>query len=236
MPEVDINLIGVMAGISILIGLVNCFFGYRIFKWILLLLGVYTGWALGFVAGLLYLDDLVLALLTAILGGIICGYLMFVLYFAVVFLLGASLGALLGYLVTVAAGHEQITILLIIPAVIGGVLGLIIQKFMIIATTSFGGANNVVMGAAHFIGVLDWEYLLHHPEMLHKVLASRLVLLLCWIILSVTGMVAQYTLTAGRKKEEKKQEQDEEEKEEEMTDKPSEKAEPPQETSPPPYL
>ena len=86
---------------SIGLCVVYCFFGYRIFKIVLGILGFISGAS---VAARIALDVFgggqVVAILAGLVGGIIGAILVGVFYFIGIFLLGAWLGSLLGILLT----------------------------------------------------------------------------------------------------------------------------------------
>lgn len=138
--------LNVIIGLSIVVGAVQCFLGYRIFKIILGISGFIIGGALAGGIGYAISQTEGVALLAGIVGGAIGAGLMVALYFFGVFLMGAFLGGVLGAVLYGMAGNSPEPAVLIIMAVIAGVIAVIFQKFMIIVATGFVGAWNVVTG------------------------------------------------------------------------------------------
>lgn len=197
---IDLIVIG-----SIAIGALGCFFGYRIFKLILGILGFVLGAILAaWIANNILDGSQTIVVIAALAGGIICAVLMTFLYFIGIFVLGAILGGLLGTLIgTALEGYLQIIIQLIL-AVIGGVIALIFQKFMIIIATSLSGSWSAVTGIYYFIsGDLDIYRIYQQPKNLLFVDIHFYIILLCWLILGVIGIFVQYKITGKKPKKNK---------------------------------
>ncbi|MGA1841872.1 MAG: DUF4203 domain-containing protein [bacterium] len=183
------DVINVIIGFSIIIGAIECFFGYRIFKVILGLVGFLLGGSLAATIGYAIFRHETVALLTGLIGGLIGGASMVVLFFVGIFLIGAFLGAVLGSVLFAAAGNNPGPAVLLILAVIAGLIALIFKKFMIIVSTGFGGAWSVVTGIAHFTGSID----LTNFNRIFSSAASRIYpILLCWLALGIFGVIVQY--------------------------------------------
>lgn len=87
-PGAAIGKIGTMALVMILIiGVCNCFFGYRLMKLWLLLLGVLLGGTLGYVLSQGFTENRLLSTVIAVAAAAVCGGLSFWIYQAGVFLL-----------------------------------------------------------------------------------------------------------------------------------------------------
>ena len=195
------DILNVIIGLSILVGAVQCFLGYRIFKFILGLTGFLIGGALAGVIGYAISQQEVVALLAGLVGGFIGAALLIALYFIGVFLIGALLGGILGAVFFAVAGSSPEPAVLLILAVIAGVIALIFQKFMIIVSTGFGGAWSVVMGIAYFTtGAID-------PTNLERMFRSGgtllYAILLCWIALGIVGVIVQFKSAPKKEKEAK---------------------------------
>src|ERR1035437_10586851 len=98
------------APLTIAVGVLACFWGYRIGK---VILGI-MGFAGGFVGGWTAAASLapghdVIALVSALLGGVIGGVLCVWLYFLGVFLLGASAGVVVAGAVFAGMGDRKST-------------------------------------------------------------------------------------------------------------------------------
>ena len=134
-----------------MVGAIQCFFGYRIFKFILGLIGFLVGGAIAGAIGFSMSENEIVVLLVGIVGGFIGAALMIALYFIGIFLIGALLGGVIGFVLYASVGNSPEAAVVLILAVVVGVIALIFQKFMIIVSTGFGGAWGVVFGMAYFI-------------------------------------------------------------------------------------
>jgi hypothetical protein len=188
--DLNQDVLSVIIGLTILVGVLQCFFGYRIFKFILGLTGFLLGGALSIVIGYTISQVEAFVLLTGLVGGFIGAALMVTLYYVGIFLIGAILGSVLGTVFyAVAEGNPDPAVLLIL-AVLAGIIALIFQKFMIIVSTAFGGSWGVVIGIVYFItGTVN----LSNPEQIFSSGGKYLyALLLCWLVLGVAGVIIQY--------------------------------------------
>jgi hypothetical protein len=186
-PQDALNLI---IALGILVGVIQCFFGYRIFKFVLGMTGFLLGAALAGVVGYNISQQVITGVFAGILGGVIGALLMFALYFVGVFLFGAFLGGVLGATLYGMAGSNPEPVALIILAVVFGLIALVFQKFMIIVSTAFNGAWNVVTGIAYFTAGSA------EPSNLERLFRSRgaalYMMTLCWVLLGITGVIIQY--------------------------------------------
>ena len=186
-PQDALNLI---IALGILVGLIQCFFGYRIFKLVLGLTGFIVGGALAGSAVYSISQQVITAILVGILGGAVGAVLMVVLYFVGIFLFGAYLGAVLGAVLSGMLNSNPEPVLMIILAVISGILTLIFQKFMIIVSTGFNGAWNVVTGIAYFAtGIV---YTTNFERLFRSGGATFYMIVLSWFLLGLTGVIVQY--------------------------------------------
>ena len=184
------DLFALMIGLGILLCAIQCFFGYRIFKFILGIVGFTLGGFLAGGVGYSASNEPLVAVLAGLLGGILGVVLLMGLYFVGIFLFGGLLGVFVGATFFAAAGSQPEPVVLVILALIGGGLALVFQKFMIILSTAFNGAWNVVAGIACLAtGTTD-------PANLEKLFrpdgSQRFVTILSWIVLGTVGAIYQY--------------------------------------------
>ncbi|MDZ7714787.1 MAG: DUF4203 domain-containing protein [Balneolaceae bacterium] len=88
--------LNVIIGLAILVGALQCFFGYRIFKFILGLTGFLLGGVLVAAVGSTLSQEELFIILTGLVGGFIGAALMVTLYYVGIFFIGAILGGVLG--------------------------------------------------------------------------------------------------------------------------------------------
>ncbi len=184
--------------VSIGLGLLNCFLGYRIFKF---MLGVY-GFVLGAIAGLV-LARLVTDLqgwglvLPAFIGGVVGAGLMVLLYLVGVFVVGAAAGVLLVSAIGVGLDVTMPTAVVIIVAVAAGIIALILQKVVIVVSTALSGAWAAVMGGVSlFVGrEVSLMDLFTRPAVWQRAGVPLLAILLVWLALGIAGAVVQFSTT-----------------------------------------
>ncbi len=187
-------LLNFMLSGAILLGLMFCFFGYRIFRFVLAVAGFILG--ASFVAGfgytLTYGQDVLIILIASVAGGLILGALFLFLYSAGVFLIGAVFGILLFSTTASSLNINTHPILYIAPALAGGILSLLIQRFMIILITSFTGAWVAAMAALYFVSS---HFNPVSPEFITSIADNQTYRIVFGsIALGVLGFVTQYVI------------------------------------------
>ncbi len=192
---------------SIIGGAIICFWGYRLFKVVLGIAGFIAGAALFYHFGAQYTAKMIVLVILAIFGGLIGASLSMAFYYVGLFLLGALAGWQLGFLIATAVNIEFVIIIPIIAAVIVGILACFFQKPIIIVATALIGAWSVVTGGFYFFGtgIIPTD-LFRDPFMLVESLRdTNPVVILAWIVLSIAGIIFQFSCRtpgmAGEKKE-----------------------------------
>jgi hypothetical protein len=131
-------------------GVIACFAGYRFFRVVLALFG--------FVLGALLATTIVGAastsalMLWAVVGGLAGALILNLAYFFGVVLLGAGLGASLATLAWARMGGEPHVVAVILFAVAGAVTAMLLQRYVIVVATAFGGAWTLLVGALALMG------------------------------------------------------------------------------------
>jgi hypothetical protein len=177
--------LAIAALISIALGIVQCFFGYRFFKFVLGLTGFV---ACGFLVGAIaygMLENEIAAVVAGLIGGLLGAWLFVALYFVGVFLVGAYLGVVLSLMAFAVANTEPHLVLVAIAAIVAGVLAVWIQKFMIMLSTAFGGSWLIVQGVTFFFSdAASWGF---WPSVGHATMT-----LIGWLVLGAIGLVVQW--------------------------------------------
>jgi len=178
----------------VLLGLLICFFGYRMLRFVLAIAGFIIG--ASFVAGFGFTltdgKEILVILIAAVAGGLIVGALFLFLYTAGVFLVGAIFGILLFSGIIGFVNSNTSPILYILPALVGGILALLLQKFMIILITSFAGAWVSVMAVLYFISSDFSPLSLEFLDSIGENQTYRIVF--SWLALGVLGFITQYII------------------------------------------
>jgi hypothetical protein len=177
--------LGLIALGAIALGLVQCFFGYRIFRVILGITGFILG---GLLAGYL-VNSLTQSQLLSVIGALIGAGLMAGLYKVGVFLIGALFGGMAVSALFALVGGSPPTWVVVILAIVVGVLAVLFQKLMIVMATSFLGSWWAVSGIAAIMGVIQLPSLQGFPPGLRSAPAGWLI---GWFVLGIVGFIVQY--------------------------------------------
>ncbi len=185
-------------------GLVACFGGYRLFRFVL---GVY-----GFILGAMVTTSVMgttnswALVLAAIVGGVVGAGLMIAAYFVGVGLVGAGLASLVVHMVWRVIGGDPPTVLLVIVAVLGALGALSVARYVAVIGTALAGSWTLIVGGLALSGH-KFSSLPVTPENIWVVYGagplpgSRWVIG-TWVALALAGAVVQMTTTSkfGRAK------------------------------------
>ena len=193
---------------AVFFGLLICFFGYRILRFLVAVTGFLVGSFLGIA---LYLEiaqqsvlsltkgsDLLIILALGLAGGLVLAIILLFLYSTGVFLIGALFGILLASGVLALFNMIFEPILYLIPAILGGILTLFLQRFMIIVMTSIMGAWLSVIGVLYIISSQFDPLSPNFLNSLGEIEVYRLIL--GWIALAGLGFITQYFIFPKRLK------------------------------------
>jgi len=191
--------------LGMLLGIVICFYGYRLFKPTLFIVGFIVG--AGITYYVLYYKTqvgIILLVILPILAGVLFGLVLLIFAVVGIFVLGALFAFLLvcillstreGGLIT-----SKIAILVILGAapLIGGVVAVLMQKPLIIIATSFAGAYAFVAGIDHifhggFSDVIP-HIIAYHTEYIQADYKTYIEIAGCFILFAI-GMYVQFRHT-----------------------------------------
>lgn len=190
------------AVLLVLGGALSCFAGYRLFK---VVLGIY-----GFILGAMLASSMMgtsntTGMVVAALAGGIAGALILVFaYFIGIALVGAGLGALVAHVGWgQAGGGDPPALAVILLSILGALGAMLLQRYVIIVATAFGGAWTIVAGALAAAGdrgaaraASAGDVWILYP--LSPAPGERWVPVV-WIVLGLAGLGVQLGIT-GRKK------------------------------------
>jgi hypothetical protein len=179
----------------VVLGLLNCLAGYRLFR---ALLGIW-----GFLGG----ATLAVALLqgtrigplaqgvAAVIAGIAGAILVTALYWVGVFLFGAGFGLIVASALAPQLHEGSGRVLELILAVVGGIAALVLQRAAITLFTALGGAWVAVTCFAALVASCP---LATFPARCARAVHWAPVVLGAWLCLSLLGIVAQSRQSPGR--------------------------------------
>jgi len=131
-------------------GVIACFFGYRLFKFVLAIFGFILGaLAASSVFGESAATGMVIA---ALVGGIGGAFLLLAAYFVGVALVGAGMGALTANLIWTQIPGDPHPFVVILFSIAGALLATWLQRYVIILGTAFGGAWTLILGGTALMG------------------------------------------------------------------------------------
>lgn len=179
--------------ILLVIGLIACFFGRRLYRLVLALSGFVAGYYL--VSGLLVEQGDTVQIIGAIIGGLIVGFLFWSFYQFAYVLFGAFLGLVIAALVVAAFNLEGAAalILALVFLIIGALLGRALADTMIRLGTAFSGAAQAVGGIAAIAAAASISIPLADPTHggANTESAAGIITLVVVIALGVVGFLYQ---------------------------------------------
>ena len=185
-------------------GLVSCFAGYRLFR---VVLSIY-----GFILGALLATSIAGAgstgtlLIWALVGGLAGAAILNLAYFLGVVLVGASIGALLATVLFGRGGGDPHTLVVVLFAIAGAVAASMLQRYVIVAGTAFGGAWTALVGAMALVGdkVAAKAASTNDVWVVYPLdpAPGRKWLPVVWLVLGLAGLVVQ--LRSGKRPAKKK--------------------------------
>jgi uncharacterized protein DUF4203 len=181
-------------------GALSCFAGYRLFK---ITLAIY-----GFIFGAMFASSTMGAsnttgmIAAAIAGGLLGALILVFAYFIGIALVGAGLGALVAHVgwAYIRPGDPP-ALAIIVLAVLGAIGAMLLQRYVIVVATAFGGAWTLLLGA---LAIADrgaeraarvGDVWILYPT---SVGPGRTWVPIAWILLGVVGTAVQLGLTGKR--------------------------------------
>lgn len=182
-------------------GALSCFAGYRLFK---ITLAIY-----GFIFGAMFASSTMGAsnttgmILAAIAGGLVGALILVFAYFIGIALVGAGLGALVAHVgwAYVRPGDPP-AVAIVVLAVLGAIGAMLLQRYVIVVATAFGGAWTLILGA---LAIADrgaerasrvGDVWILYPT---SVGPGRGWVPVAWILLGIVGTTVQLGIT-GKKR------------------------------------
>ena len=183
-------------------GVVACFAGYRLFKAVL---GIY-GFILGamMASSMMGVTNTTGMIVAALLGGIAGALVLMFAYFVGIALVGAGLGAFVAHVAwSWGRAGDPPAIAVIVLSVIGSIGAMLLQRYVIIVSTAFGGAWTTIVGTLAIGGdraaraAAGGDVWILYP--LTPATGQRWVPIV-WILLSLIGTATQLGVTGRKKK------------------------------------
>jgi hypothetical protein len=190
--------------VAIVIGLLACFAGYRVFRIVLPILGFLVGLGVGAqLASLLFNEPYLaspLSWVVAIVVGLVAATIAFVWWYVSVALAIAGLGYAIGFGAVVGLGGGDTA-----AVVVGVALGVIfavaaivlrIPTGIVIVVSALWGASALLGGTLVLLGRIEPDQLRNGT--VDVVIADSPLLLAIWVAVGVVGIVVQWFTTRQR--------------------------------------
>ena len=192
--------------VLILGGALACLAGYRLFR---VVLGIY-----GFILGALLASSIVgvsntMGMIVAALAGGLVGALILVFAYLVgVALVGAGLGALIAHLVwSQLSTSDPPALAIIVVSIFGAVVAMLLQRYVIIVGTAFGGAWTLIIGvlaafgdrAAARAAVTSDAWILYPLDPMVSAAGGGRWVPMVWVVLGLLGTAVQLGVTARKR-------------------------------------
>jgi hypothetical protein len=175
-------------------GLLDCFYGYRVFRITLGVVGGVFGVVFGQTAGVALGLGVGGQLVGMVVGGLLGAGVAFLLYTGAVFVAGFGFGSTLGILLL---SHYNQTVALVsgvVLGIIGGFLAVSLQRVLIILATSLLGAFRATVAIGYFVSKLDWLYYYQNPQQIPVMIDANTWMFPLILGLTVVGVIAQFEL------------------------------------------
>jgi len=190
----QVTLVGLL-----LAGVVYCFLGYRVFRFLLGLTGfLLAGATAGALAGWLTYGHVLTMGIAGLLGGVCGAVALLFLYRVGVFFIGFLGGLIIAYHVLQGRPEPWVIWAILGSGAIGGIMALGLEPLvMTVATSVIGAWLCMVSGFFLVLGTAYGEAL-SNPENAMRVSWG---LLIVWAVLAIIGIVVQYRFrkTPGKK-------------------------------------
>ncbi len=195
--------IAIASLITLAVGGIFCFAGYRLFRIIIAVWGFFIGFLIGAqVLSSLFGNTFLatpLAWVVGIVLGIILACLSYALYTAAIAILGASVGYLIGVGLMTALGFDnQTTLTFLAGVLVGALFGLLIlflhlAKLLIILNTALGGASAIILGLLLFLKLVPLSFL--DTGLVGALIKGSPVWGIAWLVVAALGIIVQYQST-----------------------------------------
>jgi hypothetical protein len=162
-----------------------------------------VGGALACFASMMGVNNAAAMLVGAAVGGLIGAVVLIFAYIVGIAVAGAGLGAAIAHLAwTQFAVGDPPLLALVVPAIAGAIAAMLVQRYMIIVCTAFGGAWTILVGAVNLVaarGVPIGNTPLNAWILYPASIGDQRWAPYAWIVIGLIGSSVQLSVT-GRKR------------------------------------
>jgi hypothetical protein len=183
-------------------GAVACFAGHRFFRTVLAIYGFILGALMA--SSMMGVGNNVGMIVAALVGGVIGAVVLVLAYFVGIALVGAGLGALIAHQVWywIRPGDPP-ALIVIAAALVGAALAMVVQRYVIVVGTAFGGAWTMIVGLMNALSTRGLTRLSSSTEvwiLYPQSTPGERWAPLAWLVLGLIGVAVQLGLTGGKRK------------------------------------
>lgn len=190
------------AVVLILGGTLACFAGYRLFRIVLAIYGFILGAMLA--SSIMGVGNSIGMIVAAVVGGLIGSVVLVMAYFVGIALTGAGLGALIGHVMwTWFESGDPPAVVIIVVSLAGAIGAMLLQRYVIIVATAFGGAWTIIVGTVNVLaargiarGASATEVWILYPTSTPGERWAPYA----WIALGLVGVTVQLAITGKKRK------------------------------------
>jgi hypothetical protein len=177
----------------VVVGLILCFVGYRIFRFYSAVIGFLIGELLGIYVVLNYYNNIYVVFAAAIIGAVV---------FGLVNELGLLVtGAVFGYLVGIYFLPEYQIYALVLAGLVA-LINLFVEKPVTVLITAVIGASSIILAIHMWISGMHIYDVLNDPKAVFDLTFANVYFDLLWFTLVLTGIITQYVAHKEEHKEE----------------------------------
>jgi Domain of unknown function (DUF4203) len=183
-------------------GALACFAGYRLFRVVLAIYGFILG--AGFASSMVGSTNTAGMVIAALVGGLVGSLVLVFAYFVGIALVGAGLGAFVAHAVWSQIGSPEPPALAVIGfAILGAAGAMLLQRYVIVVGTAFGGAWTLIVGAVTAMGdrgaaraAANGNVWILYPL---SPAAGQQWVTIVWLVLGAVGAAVQLGVTAKKR-------------------------------------
>jgi len=187
--------------VLVLSGAVACFAGYRLFRLVLAIYGFILGAMLA--SSMMGITNTTGMIVAGFVGGLVGALLFTFAYYVAIGILGASMTVFLVHVFwQYTRQGEPPAVPVIVASIIGAIIAMVLQRYVIIVATAFSGAWTMIVGAAAMAGYrVSERAVTNHVWILYPFTPApgQRWVPIVWLVLGAFGTAVQFGIT-GRKK------------------------------------
>lgn len=180
----------------LIFGILLSFFGYKIFKICIAILGFIIGFIICYKITFFIFQKELHALILGIIGGLIIGIILFFLYFVSLISAGAILGLFVAYNILPKMDNILLIIFYIVFIISGSIFAFFLQKGIIIISSSFVGAYFIALSIIMLFGIVTPQNIIEVFNLSYVLnIKTKLIFILLTLIFGFLSLFYQLKIS-----------------------------------------